>query len=53
LKKLKKIKMARSTGVRNPPKLLLTKQTFDVFILIIFLFIHIVIRKKISYVPQK
>jgi hypothetical protein len=26
--------MARSTGVRNPPKLLLTKQTFDVFILI-------------------
>jgi hypothetical protein len=38
--------MARSTGVRNPPKLLLTKQTFDVFILIIFLFIHIVIRKK-------
>ena len=27
-------KMARSTGVRNPPKLLLTKRTFDVFILI-------------------
>ena len=26
--------MARSTRVRNPPKLLLTKQTFDVFILI-------------------
>jgi hypothetical protein len=26
--------MARSTGVRNPPKLLLTKRTFDVFILI-------------------
>ena len=26
--------MVRSTGVRNPPKLLLTKQTFDVFILI-------------------
>jgi hypothetical protein len=26
--------MARSTGVRNPPKLLLTKQNFDVFILI-------------------
>jgi hypothetical protein len=35
LKKLKnKIKMERSTGVRNPPKLLLAKQTFDVFILI-------------------
>ena len=31
---LKKIKMARSTGVCNPPKLLLTIQTFDVFILI-------------------
>jgi hypothetical protein len=31
---LKKKKMARSTGVRNPPKLLLTKRTFDVFILI-------------------
>jgi hypothetical protein len=30
----KKIKMARSTGVRNPPKLLLTKRTFDIFILI-------------------
>ena len=27
LKKLKKIKMAWSTGVRNPPKLLLTKRT--------------------------
>jgi hypothetical protein len=26
--------MVRSTGVRNPPKLLLTKRTFDVFILI-------------------
>ena len=26
--------MARSTGARNLPKLLLTKQTFDVFILI-------------------
>ena len=26
--------MVRSTGVRNPLKLLLTKQTFDVFILI-------------------
>jgi hypothetical protein len=26
--------MARSTGVPNPPKLLLTKRTFDVFILI-------------------
>ena len=26
LKKLKKFKMARSTGVRNPPKLLLTKE---------------------------
>jgi hypothetical protein len=35
LKKLKKIKMARSTGVHNPPKLLLTKQTFDVFNILI------------------
>jgi hypothetical protein len=32
-KKLEK-KMARSTGVHNPPKLYLTKRTFDVFILI-------------------
>jgi hypothetical protein len=35
LKKLKKKKkIAWSTGVHNPLKLLLTKQTFDVFILI-------------------
>jgi hypothetical protein len=34
LKKLKFEKMARSTRVRNLPKLLLTKRSFDVFILI-------------------